>query len=95
MEKFFLHLQVIANEKRVTEKRKQHLSLFGDCVDWEKMKVLRKMCPNLQLKISTQENSYLETFLAVQWVGLHLPVQGGVGLIPGRGAEIPHVAVVD
>lgn len=34
----------------VKEKRKQHLSLFGDCVDWEKMKVLWKMCPNLQLK---------------------------------------------
>ena len=86
---------MIANEKGVKEKCKQHFSVFGDCVDWEKMKVLWKMCPNLQIEILTQENRHLETFLAVQWVGLHLPMQGGVGLIPGQGAEIPHVAVGD
>lgn len=28
----------------------------------------------------------------VQWLRLHAPNAGVVGLIPGRGAEIPHAA---
>ena len=30
------------------------------------------------------------TSLAFQWLRLRLPVQRGVGSIPGRGAKIPH-----
>ena len=30
------------------------------------------------------------TSLAVQWLGLHLPVRGGVDSIPSGGAKIPH-----
>ena len=30
------------------------------------------------------------TSQAVQWLGLCLPMQGGMGLIPGQGAKIPH-----
>ena len=32
------------------------------------------------------------TSLAVQWLILHVPNAGGVGLIPGQGTKIPHVA---
>ena len=32
------------------------------------------------------------TSLAVQWLGLCLPMQGGMGLIPGQGAKIPHAS---
>ena len=28
----------------------------------------------------------------IQWVRLHASTAGGVGLIPGRGTEIPHPA---
>ena len=31
----------------------------------------------------------LGTSLAVQWLGLSLPMQEGVGLIPGLGAKTP------
>ena len=29
------------------------------------------------------------TLLVIQWLGLHLPVQGDAGLVPGGGAESP------
>ena len=32
------------------------------------------------------------TSLAVQWLRLHLSNAGGVGSIPGRGAEIPNAS---
>ena len=32
------------------------------------------------------------TSLAVQWLILHVPNAGGVGLIPGQGTKILHVA---
>ena len=32
------------------------------------------------------------TSLAVQWLRLGASTAGGVGLIPGRGTKIPHVA---
>ena len=34
----------------------------------------------------------LGTSLAVQWLRLCTPTSGGVGLIPGRGTKISHVA---
>ena len=30
--------------------------------------------------------------LAVQWVRLHAPTAGSMGLIPGRGTKIPQTA---
>ena len=33
------------------------------------------------------------TSLAVQWLKLHLPMQGGVGSVLGWGAKIPHISV--
>ena len=32
------------------------------------------------------------TSLAVQWLRLYVPMQGVAGLIPGRGAKIPHAS---
>ena len=32
------------------------------------------------------------TSLAVQWLRLRLPMQGGAGSIPGQGAKIPHAS---
>ena len=32
------------------------------------------------------------TSLAIQWLKLHIPNAGGMGSIPGRGTNIPHVA---
>ena len=32
----------------------------------------------------------LETSLVVQWLRLHVPHAGSMGLIPGRGTEILH-----
>ena len=32
------------------------------------------------------------TSLAVQWLRLHLPLQGNAGLIPGEGIKIPHAS---
>ena len=34
----------------------------------------------------------LGTSLAIQWLRLRLPMQGGVGSIPGQGAKIPHAS---
>ena len=52
---------------------------------------------NLQSCISYLEiiwikNESVGTSLAVQWLRLHLPMQGGAGLIPGRGAKIPRAS---
>ena len=33
---------------------------------------------------------YIGNSLAVQWLGLWASTAGGTGLIPGRGAKIPH-----
>ena len=33
---------------------------------------------------------FLGTSLAVQWLKLHLSMQGGEGSIPGQGVKIPH-----
>ena len=38
------------------------------------------------------KNSSFGTSLGVQWLRLHASTAGGVGLIPGRGTKIPHVA---
>ena len=35
--------------------------------------------------------SICETSPVVQWLKLCLPMQGGVGSIPGLGAKVPHV----
>ena len=35
------------------------------------------------------------TSLVVQWLRLHAPNAGGLGLIPGRGTKIPHTATKD
>ena len=34
----------------------------------------------------------LETYLLVQWLRIHLPNSGDVGLIPGGRTKIPHIA---
>ena len=41
----------------------------------------------IQTQLVTNNN---EASLVVQWLGLHFPVQGYMGLIPGRGTKIPH-----
>ena len=33
---------------------------------------------------------FLGTSLVVQWLKLHLSMQGGEGSIPGQGVKIPH-----
>ena len=33
---------------------------------------------------------WMGTSLAEQWLRLHLPMQGGVGSIPGQGVKIPY-----
>ena len=35
---------------------------------------------------------FLGTSLAVQWLKLHLSMQGGEGSIPGQGVKIPHAS---
>ena len=30
--------------------------------------------------------------MVIQWLRLHTPTSGGMGVIPGWGAKIPHVA---
>ena len=35
----------------------------------------------------------LETSLVVQWLRLHVPHAGSMGLIPGRGTEILHATL--
>ena len=36
---------------------------------------------------------FTETVLAVQWLRLHAPNTGGMGLIPSQGTKIPHVSL--
>ena len=37
------------------------------------------------------ERWQIRASLVVQWLRLHLPMQGSVGSIPGRGTEVIHV----
>ena len=32
------------------------------------------------------------TPLVVEWLGIHLAMQGSTGSIPGQGTEIPHIS---
>ena len=39
---------------------------------------------------SSKIYSGLQTSLMVQWLRLHAPNAGGIGLIPGQGTKTPH-----
>ena len=43
----------------------------------------------------TFRSSISGTHLAVQWLGLHAPTAGGMGLIPSQVTKIPHAAQRD
>ena len=45
----------------------------------------------IQTQLVTNNN---EASLVVQWLRLHFPVQGYMGVIPGRGTKIPHAVKV-
>ena len=57
-----------------------------------KVLLLHGPCPKVvpRLLFGLRKNPRLGNSLAVQWLRLHVPDAGGMGLIPGRGTKIPH-----